>query len=357
MKKKIAIDARELSQKNLTSLGYILLELINRLTDYELLLLSDVEIPSKYVSNNSRVVTRDIKYTGGIDLYKYQSWMKKVMKNEKVDCYFQINHFSVVRTKGIKQIVVVHDLYHLEGIEKHSIKQILVYWISLLGTMVNADKIFTVSEFTKKRLEHFFWKTPKIEVNYNGVDRPQIIPDLDSYACIDGPFCLMLGRVNYYKGTMRAVELFDKYLSKQGYRLVIAGQAKSESVIAQMNEITQRNKNIIWLNYVDDNTKEWLFQNCSLFVYASRYDGFGIPPLEAAIRRKRSIINSIEVLKEVTKGRGNYVDFMADDQSVVDAIVQAFKSEDSRQIEDMYEIAINYTWDKFTDKLIKVIEQ
>lgn len=357
MKKKIAIDAMILAKKNIGSLGYSLLELIRNLHDYDLLFLSDIDIPAMYVPENARVITRGEKYTGGTDLFKYQKWMAGVMEKEHVDCYYQINHFSVVPTKGIKQIVVVHDLYTLEGIEKKTLKQKTVYWNSLLLTMRNADRIFVVSEFTKKRLQHFLWKSKKVIVNYDGVNEPPVIPNLESFACVDSPFCLMLGRVNYFKGTLRIVELFDKYLRDSGYKLVLAGEAKIESVANQVKAITEKNKNIIWLNYVDDNTKEWLLRNCALFIYAANYDGFGVPPLEAAIRKKKSIISDIEILREVTKGKADYVNFNDEDQIVVGRIREALHKEDSVQIEEMYEVAKSYTWEKFADKIIGEIEK
>ena len=164
-------------------------------------------------------------------------------------------------------------------------------------------------------------------MNYNGLNEPPDIQDLDRYACVEGPFCLMLGRVNYFKGTIRVAQLFDKYLSNSGYKLVLAGEAKKEEIANQMRAITQRNPNIVWLDYVDNNTKEWLFRNCSLFIYAANYDGFGIPPLEAAIRKKKSLISDIEILKEVTRGKGNYVDFKSDDQVVVNKILNALSND------------------------------
>lgn len=357
MKKMIAIDAMILAKKNIGSLGYSLLELIRNLHDYDLLFLSDIDIPKMYVPENARVVTRGTKYTGGADLFRYQKWMAGVMEQKHVDCYYQINHFSVVPTKGIKQIVVVHDLYTLEGIEKHTLKQKAVYWNSLCLTMRNADRIFVVSEFTKNRLQHFLWKSNKIVVNYDGVNEPPEIPNLDSFACVEGPFCLMLGRVNHFKGTVRIVELFDKYLKDIGYKLVLAGEAKSPEIAAKVKAITERNKNIIWLNYVDDNTKEWLLRNCALFIYAANYDGFGVPPLEAAIRNKKSIISDIEILREVTKGKADYVNFNDEDQIVVERIREALLKEDSAQIEEMYKVAKSFTWEKFADKIIEEIEK
>ena len=356
-RKKIAIDAKELAKEKLLSLGYILLKLIKYLKDYDLILLSDSKLPDEYIPDNAIAVYREKKYSGGVDLFRYQKWMKKKMKEYKADIYFQINHFSVIRTRGIKQIVIVHDLYPLERIEKHSLPVRIAYRISMIGTLINADKILTVSNFTKKRLEHFFWKSAKIEVNYNGIEEPADICDVDSFACVEEPFCLMLGRVNYYKGTIRMAEIFDKYMSGCGYKLVIAGQATTDEEALRLNKMTARNNDIIWLNYVDNNTKEWLIRNCSLFIYASRYDGFGLPPLEAAIRKKKAVINDIEVLREISKGKGNYIDFSAEGKMVADALQDALEKNDAEQIDELYEIAKSYTWDRFANKVISAFEE
>lgn len=355
-KKTIAFDAKELTQKNLGSLGYMLLEILNNMKDYNIILLSDMPVPNQYIPSNAIAISRNKQFKGGFDLLKYQMWMKKVMKNKKINSFFQINHFSVIKLKQIKSIVVVHDLFCLEQIEKRSLAARIKYYCSMIGTMIFADEIITVSNFTKKRLEHYFWKSAKITVSYCGV-RPPLSLSNESYKIIDGKFCLILGRVNYYKRTMRIVDFYDKNMSDSGYKLVIAGQAKLKSVADQMSYYTQKNSNIIWLNYVDDYTKEWLLKNTSLLIYASRYDGFGVPPLEAAIRKKKVVISDIEVLREVTQNKGVYIDFERDDKYIRETIMNTLQSTNDAIIEDMYNVARSYSWKKFADTLIDLIEK
>ena len=355
-KKRIAIDARELTKENLNSLGYILLIVLKYLSGYEVFLYSDIGIPQKYIPPKAKVISREQKYTGGTDLYKFQYWMKQRMKEDGIDILFQINHFSVIPTKKIKQIVVIHDLYPLETIEKQNFKSRLVYRFSLFVTMLFADKIFTVSNFTKTRLEHFFWKSKKVQVNYNGIDDPIKLDDPEEYHCVNGPFFLMLGRVNYWKGTLRVVELYEKYFRGSDYKLVIAGQAGSSEIKTDLQHYISINQNIIWMDYVTNETKEWLLQNCSLFIYSSRYDGFGLPPLEAAIRKKKVLINDIEVLREVSRNCGHYVDFYSDDFKVTKAINQEIMDDNVECINKMYEVAKSYTWDRYGATILREIE-
>lgn len=355
MRKIVAIDARELTKNNLGSLGMALLSVIGYLRDYELLLLSDIEVPLHYMPDNARNIARGAAYTGGFDLVKYEWWMSRILKKENVGILYQINHFSVIRMKNVKQITVIHDLYPLEGIEARPLKIRIAYRIFLALSLINSYKIFTVSNFTKERVQAKFWSSPKISVNYNGVSGAEELDESFSLQ-IDCPYIFLLGRVSYWKGTMRVVSLFDRYFSQSGYKLVLAGQADREEDALELEEYARRNSGIIWMHYVNNQVREWLMRNCSLLIYASRYDGFGLPPLEAAKRRRKILMNDIPVLREVTMNKGRYVDFFGDDKLVCDAITQALESEDPRRIEEMYEVARSYTWKSNADRIIEVIE-
>lgn len=346
----IAIDAKEIAKPKIGSLGFILLELIPRLKEYELLLLSDVAIPKYFIPSNAKAVIRNISYTGGSDLVKYQYWIKRQCAKNNVSYYFQINHFVLFKMKGVKQIAVVHDLYSLEKFEKKTIWTKATYWISIFLTIINSETIFTVSEFSKKRLEHFFWKSKKVKVNYNGITVAQTS---DKSNVVDGKFMLMLGRVSYWKGTLRIAKFFEEYFKDSEYKLIIAGQAHTEEDSIELKRIISRVNNIIWLDYVDNETRDWLLQNAELFLYASRYDGFGLPPLEAAMARTKVLMNDIPVLREVTQNQGNYVDFYSNDTALYEAIYSTVRNNDSEQIERMYKVAKSYTWDSYTNKIKK----
>ena len=258
---KVAIDAKELTKKNVGSLGMILLELMPRLREYELLLLSDTEIPYEFIPEGARTIIRGVQYSGGADLLKYQLWMKKQCEENKVEWFYQINHFALLKIKGTKQIAVIHDLYLLENFEKSSPKLKFIYWFSIFLTLINADVIFTVSEFTKSRLAHFFWKSKKVQVNYNGIAPLQ---KSKSENVVNGKFFLMLGRVSYWKGTFQVVEFFSKYFANSEYKLIIAGQAQNEEDAQKMRNVSERCHNIVSMDYVDDSTRDRLTTKCRI---------------------------------------------------------------------------------------------
>ena len=64
----VAVDAKELAKRNIGSLGMILLELIPRLLpQFDVLLLSDIDIPTRYVPDGVQTAIRNIPYSGGSD--------------------------------------------------------------------------------------------------------------------------------------------------------------------------------------------------------------------------------------------------------------------------------------------------
>ena len=66
-------------------------------------------------------------------------------------------------------------------------------------------------------------------------------------------------------------------------------------------------------------------------------------------------MQNTEVLQEVTRGNGAYVDFYGDDAAVVQCIRCTLENEDSQQIKRLRKIAQGYTWQKNTDTLKKTI--
>lgn len=174
---------------------------------------------------------------------------------------------------------------------------------------------------------------------------------------MDGQFMLMLGRVSYWKGTIRVAEFFKKHFKNSDYKLIIAGQAKDKNDEDLMKKITNSEENIIWLDYVDNDTRDWLLQNAELFLYASRYDGFGLPPLEAAKVRTKVLMNDIPVLREVTMNKGNYVDFYGEDDMLYKSICETIEDDSREQIEEMYTVAADYTWDAYVNRIKDTIER
>jgi glycosyltransferase involved in cell wall biosynthesis len=75
-----------------------------------------------------------------------------------------------------------------------------------------------------------------------------------------------------------------------------------------MDIIRREGKNIVYLGYLSNLELAYLYNLASAFIYASLYEGFGIPPLEAMACGTPVIVSRSSSLPEVCGDAAYYVD-------------------------------------------------
>lgn len=348
---KMAIDCRELTREKLISLGLILETILERSPIDDLVLLSDLPLDRKYIIKNYKNYYQGKRNNGGMDSLKYHYWMKRFLEKHPVDVLYQVNQYSPLKIKGVKIISQIPDIYTLSGIQKFSKRYTLEYAFFIWRTIANSALITTVSNFTKNELEKRFSNVREISVNYNGIFAPEDYVS-DDKPIIEGKYFLMLGRMNFWKGTVRVLEIFYKYFADTEYKLVLAGIAEDAEVEKAVKEYCAKCSNIILLGYITNEQRENLYHFAEMLLYASRYDGFGMPPLEAALRKTKCLMNDIPVLREVTRNTGYFIDYYGDDKAVAEKICEVMKDGDELT-EKLYHIARSYTVDRFVAQIFE----
>jgi len=88
---------------------------------------------------------------------------------------------------------------------------------------------------------------------------------------------------------------------KTEYQLVIVGQGEEEYA-AKMKEVAQTkglNSSLLLPGHVEEEDLIFLYNQCSLFVFPSLLEGFGLPPLEAMSCGKPTLVSNMTSLPEV----------------------------------------------------------
>lgn len=88
------------------------------------------------------------------------------------------------------------------------------------------------------------------------------------------------------------------------FDFVVAGSV-NPSIFAGTQEAA---KNAKYLGYVSDEQLKGLYQNALCFVFPSRYEGFGIPPLEAMAMGCPVVVSDIAAIREVCGDAATYFD-------------------------------------------------
>ena len=152
------------------------------------------------------------------------------------------------------------------------------------------------------------------------------------------------------------MEVFSKYFANTEYKLVLAGIAEDPDVERTVREYCDKYPNIILMGYITNEERENLYHFAQMLLYASRYDGFGMPPLEAALRGTKCLMNDIPVLREVTQNAGYYIDYYADEKAVADKIMEVM-ADDDRVTKKMEAIARSYTVNRFVQQIYDEAEE
>ena len=74
-----------------------------------------------------------------------------------------------------------------------------------------------------------------------------------------------------------------------------------------MNKEIKKHKDIIFIDFPTEAELHQLYHRSSLFLFASFYEGFGIPLLEALTHKKPCIVSDIPTFREIGKDKIIYL--------------------------------------------------
>jgi glycosyltransferase involved in cell wall biosynthesis len=214
-------------------------------------------------------------------------------------------------------VVTIHDMANLLFVEEYSTIRMQFRRMRFKRGLVRANRVIAVSESTKRDVENVLGvPTERICRVYNapdagffqnsgnpGQEQGRI---MERYQ-INYPFLLYAGNIRRHKNVPRLVEAFavvrDQLASHPVYKdlhLVIIGDTISEHPAVRQTVIKSRVENVVrFLGFVPFDTLRCFYESAAVFVFPSRYEGFGLPPLEAMACGTPVVTSNVSSLPEV----------------------------------------------------------
>ncbi|GAB4028096.1 MAG: glycosyltransferase family 1 protein [Candidatus Microgenomates bacterium] len=228
--------------------------------------------------------------------------------HDHIDVIFSLGYSSPI-LHPCPAVVTIHDLnwyYHPEdfgGIEK------LVWQILTTTSAKTSNHIISISHATTDSLMRVLHiPDTKITTILHGSPEKKMVKEGKSIIELPYLFTVLAGYP--HKNLITLLQAF-KEITKTNNELVLvvcglSGRADSKSQ-KYIRDNGLENKVKI-LGYVDDNTLCNLYQNASIFVFPSAYEGFGIPVLEAMSYGVPVVSSNAFSLAEVVGNGGILVD-------------------------------------------------
>jgi len=288
--------------------------------------------------------------------YYYPSFIKE----HNIDLHhIPQNGIGLTDDYSIPSIVTIHDLIPYlmpETVGRGYLERFLKTMPYIIS---KAKGILTVSEYSKKDILRFFPSFPAENIFVTPLAANKTFKPLDKDFCteylsekyrIDFPFILYIGGFSKRKNVKELIVAFNKISNSlpKDYKLVLCGSVKDEG--EKLKEFCKENfidDKVIFTGFVPDKDLPIFYNGCSLFVYPSLYEGFGLPPLEAMSCKTAVITSNLTSIPEVTKNSAILINPFNKDE-LQDALYSALSSDDNLKElgEKGYKNSLSFTWSK-----------
>jgi len=221
----------------------------------------------------------------------------ELLQKLRVDVYHAPANWGTVSSDlGIPQVLTVHDLIPFQ-IREGALADpdnFTLYEKVMRQSVMTADKIITISEFSKKEIKDVFGiEEQKIVVAYNGADLTEPAFEgslaetfLSERGLGQGKYFIYVGGFHERKNLLGLVEGFKIFSSDSPeFKLVVTGDNQANDYLKSQYELFTVacrgfEDQIKFLGYVSESDKNVLIANSVGLVYPSYYEGFGLPIIE-----------------------------------------------------------------------------
>lgn len=280
------------------------------------------------------------------------------------------------RCGGKSIVVLTNDVYYESHFGNLPFKYKIAYRIFSWLAAKRANKIMTISEFSRKELARLY----KIDINKINVitwglnenmrrleKTPENIQKLEAIKTklkIKNKFILSVGQAFPRRKTKEAMLAFEKISGKfPDIQYVVASIDKYNPPILDelANQINDRlgREAILRVQYLSQDDILHLFNSTELLIYISSQEAMGLPPIEALKCGSVPLVADNELTHEMFGENAFFVKDIDSPNEIAQAIDEALSDKAKRDqvVKEGEAYTRRLSWRDFTDKLLKLFEE
>ncbi len=288
------------------------------------------------------------------------------IRRDKVDVFHEPHYTLPFGIKDIS-VVTIHDIIHLRFADRFGRLQRTYSHAMIWHSLRNSRFVIADSEFTKRDILSTFRVNPdKIKVIHLGVGEQyrqlRVNREFDDFRQrfgIKRQFILYVGNVMRHKGIETLLEAFRLIRTSTDLDLVLVGgsirQDPALGALASDSGIAERIKE---LGRLKDDDLVTAYNAAEVLVMPSRYEGFGLPALEAMACGTPVLVSNAASLPEVV-GDAAIIFGVGNSRELADGLLRLMKEAALRQemIRKGQERAKKFTWTETAVRTLDLYQQ
>lgn len=247
-------------------------------------------------------------------------------------------------------VLTVHDLtYEVLSVKPHR-NDDQVAQRSILCPL--ASRIVAVSENTAADIvKYYHVPESKIKVIYHGA--PETHEGRSLKPMFDFRYILYVGSRGSYKNFSWMLDALHPWLRQSEVKLVCTGPELNAAELEQIHSLGLDDK--VVYRFADTEELYRLYNHAEVFIYPSKYEGFGIPILEAFANDCPVILSYASCFPEIAGNAALYFDL--NDKASLLSQVKVITSDDTTRtklVENGRQRLQQYSWQKSAEELATV---
>ena len=295
-RKTIAVNTRFLIKNKLEGIGRFTCESLRRITrqhpEHDFVFLFDRPYSDEYLfANNVRPLVLSPPARHPFLWYAWFEWaVPQALKKIKPDVFLSTDGYLSLSTK-VPTALVIHDIAfeHFPDQVPFLARKYYRYYSPRYAR--KAARIATVSDYTRQDVAKLYKvDSSYIDVVYNGAnDIYQPLSESEKQAAKEkftggSDYFLFVGAIHPRKNLHNILRAYDQFKeqTQSGVKMVIAGRKawQSREAFAVYNQLKHKDE-VIFLGHLQLEDLAKAYGGALALVYASIFEGFGIPIIEA----------------------------------------------------------------------------
>lgn len=359
----IGIDASRVTETQKTGTEYysynIILALLkqDKQNRYVLYSRENLDFPDFGHENISKKIIRMTRLWTQIGL------AAEVYLNPPDILFIPAHTLPLIRPRGLKSIVTIHDLGYEYLEEYHKFPQRLYLNKSTVFASKHASHLIAVSQATKKDLvERLGVSSSRISVVYEGINKEIFKPQSkkvvgevkEKYGLKE--YLLFVGTIQPRKNLKNLILAYAQIYNKYDIDIVIAGKSGwLDKDIYQLPKELNIEGRVKFLHYVPQKDLPALYSGAKALTFPSLFEGFGLPIVEAFACGLPVLTSNVSSMPEVANNSALLIN-PYDIFSITKGLEQILSNNNLREqlTRKGFERAKLFSWEKAAKETIEI---